>query len=156
MDESYLTITEIANRLNVSRQYIYKLIEKENLQEELEDYIIIKNKTKYISINALDILKNNIKNKDEKRTYTTKKKNETDLYKEHIDYLKGEIEKREDFYKDLINDMRQRISFFEEESLKKDKLLENMQVLLKQKEEILQLADKKNTSRWNFFKKKKK
>jgi predicted DNA-binding transcriptional regulator AlpA len=157
MDKEYLTITEIASQLNVSRQYIYKLIEKDDLQEELKKYMVIKNKIKYINVDALTILKNNLKKKDEKKSTHTKNKNkdESDLYKENIDYLKNELEKRDAFYKDLIDDMRKRISFFEEESLKKDKLLENMQVLLKQKEEILQLTDKKNSSIWDFFKKKK-
>jgi hypothetical protein len=155
MSEEF-SITETASKLNVTRQYIYKkLIE---LDEELKPHIVFKNNVKYLKLEGIEILKKNIKGKTNIKKVNDSLKNEInednstltfiiDNYEKQIEYLKEELAKKDSFY-------NKRIQHFEDESKEKNKLLENMQVLLKDlKEEKLLIEEKNKKKKWWHFKK---
>jgi len=168
MKPKEFTITETAGQLNVTRQYVYKKLDE--LKDEIEPFIILKNNVKYLKPEGIGILRDNIKNTGTKLNVNTiadiekdsKIKNALDTnnsltdqiinnYEGQIKYLKDELSKKDEVYNGFISDLKERITHFEKESLEKNKLLENMQVLLKDQKLLTEQTEKKKF--WNFWKK---
>ena len=54
-NREYMSIPEVAKRLSVSRQYVYKL-----LNTKLKPYVVIENGKKKLPADVLDVLKNQV------------------------------------------------------------------------------------------------
>jgi predicted DNA-binding protein YlxM (UPF0122 family) len=130
------SISEISKMIGVSRQSIYKKIDKEGLQE----YLIDGEKGKVVTDEGLDVLKGlfseyldskpDTDNLQEKNSSTTDnlQADYIDSLKSDIEYLKGVISDERESLRDIISDQSQQITSL-------TRLLENSQVLLKQQQE---------------------
>jgi hypothetical protein len=163
VDIELFSITKVAKQLNVSRQTIYNKLDELN---ELKTYIVVKNNIKYLMAEGIDIIRDNIKIQVIQDTpINEKQKGES----EHIDnstieFFKDELNKKDELYNKYILDLKQnnedlkqnsdvlkqRIEHLEKESLEKNKLLENMQVLLK--DQKLLTDGKESRKWWKFWK----
>lgn len=153
MHDKVFSITKVASQLHVSRQTIYNKIDE--FQSELKPFIIIKNNVKYLKIEAINIIKESINppklNKEKEST------NQLNINGDTIEFLKNELLKKDKIYSDYISDLKQntenlkqRIEHLEKESIQKNKLLENMQVLLK--DQKLLIGGNPNRRWWKFWK----
>ena len=168
MDSKEYTVTETAKILNVTRQSIYNKVNL--LKDILQSYIRVKNNTKYLKSEAIEIIKKeldreivkgqvyNIVNHD----FTTF----TDLtgqYKSQIKDLQNSIEVMKSVYEAQIEfikeDHSKQLEYIKNESAKKteqletkDRLLENMQVLLRDQKILIDSMQSKKTW-WQFWKK---
>jgi hypothetical protein len=155
-NQTEFTIYEIAIQLGVTRQYIYKKLAE--LDDQLEPYTIIKNKIKFIKIDGVNILKDNIKNNI--RNYyvennISKKKEINNValissYENQIKFLKDELLKMENNIPKkkigddnvLISSYENQINYLKDELVKKDefynKLLDNMQKESLEKNKLLE------------------
>lgn len=164
MKKEEYTVTEAAKILNITRQSIYNKLN--SLNDVLQPHISKKNNVKYLSNEAVEIIQKNINGEDVKSNLYNIDKELIDLYKNQINDLQNHVATIKSTYeeqiKNLTNTYRTQIEYIKEESNKKtnqlenkDKLLENMQVLLKDtKEQVHLLENTKNKkSIWHFWKK---
>lgn len=148
-DEELLTITEIAGRFGTSRQTVYNKIDK--LTSELKKYTVIKDNIKYIKPAGVDIIREHMK-PAKKSAETTES---IDIEK-RIEELKSVYELRIADLKENNEYLHKTIEHLKNESIEKnnllierDKLLENMQVLLRDQK---LLAEKTSKTWWKFWK----
>ena len=145
--EKLYTVIEVSKMLNVTRQCIYSKLN--TLREELKENITIKDNTKYLNEFAIEIIKKTLKDPTAK-TNNKSKKQSNDL---DIDLT--------------IQMLKEQLKIKDEQLKSKDKLIENMQILLKKEQEntlilsenlnknMLLLEDDRNKSKksiWNFWK----
>ena len=168
MDSKEYTVTETAKILNVTRQSIYNKVNL--LKDILQPYIRVKNNTKYLKSEAAEIIKKdldreivkgqvyNIVNHDF-TTFTDL----TEQYKSQIKDLQNSIEVMKSVYEAQIKfikeDHSKQLEYIKNESAKKteqletkDRLLENMQVLLRDQKILIDSMQSKKTW-WQFWKK---
>jgi predicted DNA-binding protein YlxM (UPF0122 family) len=136
-----LTISEIAEKLNVSKQCIYNKLKI--LKTELNSHIYIRNGVKYLTKEGYKIIDTSL-NYDNADTIKNDPNNEFNLSTH-----KNEIENIKTIYEKRIVDLKEQISYLQKESLEKNRLLENMQVLLKEQKLIESKTKKK--SWWKFW-----
>ena len=146
--EKVYTVIEVSKMLNVTRQCIYSKLN--TLREELKENITIKDNTKYLNENAIEIIKKTLKNPTDKTNNKSKKQsNDLDINL-------------------TIQMLKEQLKIKDEQLKSKDKLIENMQILLKKEQEnslmlsenlnknMLLLEDDRNKikkSIWQFWRK---
>lgn len=146
------SITELAKIANVTRQCIYNKLN--SLGTELKEHLIKINNVKYLSkegaiivcknlkpdinLDIFNVVDNNVKS-DSKNIETTLQQQLIDSYIKQIEILTNELNyvKQESIEKNIQLNT-------------KDKLLENMQVLLKDQKLLLESKEKKLW--WQFWK----
>jgi predicted DNA-binding protein YlxM (UPF0122 family) len=124
---SMYRITEIANKLNVSRQTIHKKVKL--LEADLEPFMIVKNDVKYYTDEAVELIKDTI-------TFTSPKENDTISDNDNSQTI--DINEYIKLQNNYIASLQSEIDTKNKQLETKDKLLENMQVLLKQEQQGLQ------------------
>lgn len=129
------TVSQAAKELNVSRQTIYIKLNKLDLQ----DHIVIENNIKYITHKGLEIIRESlckqVDSKDDSNVDSKVDVNNDDNLQENLTSLNS----------DYINSLKDEIQYLREQLVNRDKLLENMQVLLKGEQESRKLLDEKNS-----------
>lgn len=128
------TVSQAAKKLNVSRQTIYIKLNKLDLQ----DHIIIENNTKYITDKGLDIIRESI---------TKQVDSKDDSYIDSKVDVNNDVNLQDNLTSlnsDYINSLKEEIQYLREQLVYRDKLLENMQVLLKGEQENRKLLEEKN------------
>jgi hypothetical protein len=176
VSEEMFSIAKLANKLNVSRQTIYNKIDE--LQLELEPYIVTTKNVKHYKIEAVTIIKNSIKsqpdksiNKSIKNTinadYNQVLEGLRDLQVNYTSNLLDQIKQLENQIREKDSQLNEKDKQFENQ-LKvkdsqlsekdkqlnnKDELLRNFQILLKNEQENIKLLkedNKKNANTiWN-------
>lgn len=129
------TVLEVSKELNITTQAVYKKI-KQTMVNELEPFIIRDNKGNIqITDDGVELIRNSLpmqKNIDEPTPNDLLIDN---LLKE-IEFLKMQIETKDNQLNEKDNRLKQKDDFIENQADKSDKLMENMQILLKQSQEI--------------------
>ncbi|EKD99357.1 MAG: hypothetical protein ACD_22C00284G0007 [uncultured bacterium] len=155
------SVSEVAKMLNVSRVTIYRNIET----EELQRYVTVKNKVKYIDLTGIDLLKEKLGcntkqecNSNIETTDVLHQLHKLQMLQTETEHLKRELESKERHIDTLTNETTMLHSMLQhEQEAGKDlrKLIENSQVLQKQQQEkILMLEDshtKEKSSFWDRF-----
>jgi predicted DNA-binding protein YlxM (UPF0122 family) len=142
-----LTINEIANKLNVTKQCIYQKIYN---SKELEQCTYKKDGVKYVTFKGFKIINDSLNGESSSKKKETS--TDSELNTKYINDLKNLYDSRIADLKEEIQNLRKMNESIQKESDNKNKLLENMQVLLKdQKENKIMLNSKKN--KWKFWKK---
>lgn len=140
------TITEISKMIGVSRQAIYKKIDREELQPYLKD----SEKGKVITEKGLTILKGFFSDYLDSKQVTDNERQKSskhtdNLQTDYIQSLKSEI----DHLKSITTDQSQQIGNLTQ-------LLQNSQILLKQQQDKILLLENpietKRRSIWSLFK----
>jgi predicted DNA-binding protein YlxM (UPF0122 family) len=161
VDYKDYSVVEAARLLNVTRQSIYNKLN--SLKDILQPYIKIKNNTKYLTEQAVEIIKKDLNGENVKgQIYNDVNDGLTNLYKSQINDLQNSIETIKSLYEEQIsflrNDYLKQLEYIKSESEKKtnqletkDKLLENMQILLRDQKLLI---ESKNKIWWKFWKKK--
>ena len=168
MDSKEYSVSETAKILNVTRQSIYNKVNL--LKDILQPYIRVKNNTKYLTDKAIEIIKNDLNGEIVKGQFYNIVKHDftpftdlTEQYKSQIkdlqnsvDAMKSVYEAQIDFIKD---DYSKQLEYIKKESAKKteqletkDRLLENMQVLLRDQKLLIDSIQSKKPW-WQFWKK---
>jgi len=150
MENNY-TITEAANKLLITRQSVYRKIKK--LQNELQQFLTIENNTQYISEEGIDIIKKNLscnKNLKQNENVTNESNNKSDNVTEIQNIITIFQKQYENQIIDLKKQFEKEIEHLRNESMEKNKLLENMQILLRDQK---LLVEAKNKFWWQFWKK---
>jgi hypothetical protein len=154
MKNDDLTIKEVAEKLNVTKQCIYY---KLNNEKELKNYVYKRDGIKFIKKEGINLIHNSL-NEEIKEEVKYNKSNSSEankiyeIYEKHIDNLNKEIEhlkKESEEKNNMINSILN-------ESKEKNKLLENMQVLLKEQKltiESFETKKMKNNSWWKIWEK---
>lgn len=137
MEQKYLSIKEFAAAVGVSVQSIYKRFKKES--DVLNNYVIIENGTKLISIAAIYEVYNN-------SSFNNGTNEELTAYlKERIREQKEELQKKDDLINKLMEQLKQQQNL----------LNQQQQLAAMDKNKILLLEQEKKKKRFfNFFKKK--
>jgi len=144
-------LSEVAKLIGVSRQSIYKKIDKEALEKYLQDT----DKGKVISEKGYTILKKSFKEYLDSKQVTDNNKStsceqpdnlQCDYTGDYIDSLKSEI----DHLRGVVSEQGQQL-------INMSKLLENSQVLLKQQQEKIFFlesppVEQEKRSFWGIFK----
>jgi len=147
MDNELFLITKVASKLNVSRQTIYNKVDE--LQEQLEKHIVIKDNVKYLKVEGINIIKDNIKiqtiKSKNKSSNEPKNKSNNDLnidYKKFTENIKdlqvNYICSLQDQIKQLenqVNAQGKQLTEKDKQLDSKDELLRNFQILLKNEQE---------------------
>jgi hypothetical protein len=172
VEEKIFSITKLANQLSISRQTVYNKLDE--LESQLKPYIIMKNNVKYFKIEAMNIIKDSMRNQSKDSIKEESKDIST------IEFLKNELSKKDEIYSSYISDLKQnnetllqriehlekesieKSKLLEKESIEKNKLLENMQVESLEKNKLLEnmqvllkdqrLLIKENPKWWKFWK----
>jgi predicted DNA-binding protein YlxM (UPF0122 family) len=137
MDVELFSIKKIADQLNVSRQTIYNKIDE--LQLELNKYLIVKNNVKYLKLEAIDIIKDNIKNQLDKSI-----KNTNDLNSDYKEALNGFKELHVNYTSNLhdqIKHLQSQVNEKDNQLNEKDKQLNNKDIQLIEKDKQLNSKD---------------
>jgi predicted DNA-binding protein YlxM (UPF0122 family) len=155
------TISEIAEKLNVSRQYIYKKVNQ--LDNDLKQYTSSRNGVKYISLKGFEIISNSI-NVNKKVNLVDDNSKLIDFYRQQVEELKKEVEtvhKNHDdkiveiknnydnqfnnfqiFHREQIDEIKNsyenQFEHFKKEALEKNKQLESKDKQLESKDKLLE------------------
>lgn len=142
----YISVYEVANKLNVSHTTIYNKLNDKQIYKEIKPFIKKSGNTRLIGIEAINIIAKyiNIKEND----FTQEIKNDV----QHQD--KSLIESLESRIKELEKDkeyLRSEIEVKNKQIENNSRLLENSQILLRESQQkILMLESKPEPE--NFFK----
>ena len=160
MDIKYYTIAEVSEILGVTKQCVYN---KLNNLNELKPHLKIKNNTKYLSKEGLEVIKENLNFKhvelkhlnglnDDSNVENVNLKILIENYESQIKDLKESVNTIKSIYEEQIVYLKNESMEKNEQLKNKDRLIENMQVLLKEQKMLTEAQLKKNW--WQFWKKK--
>lgn len=132
--KTWFKVSELAKILGLSKVSVYNRLKQIN-SETLQPLQKVDNGIQYYDIKILNLLQ--------------PKEQEQVSHKEPL----GDQEKddQNNYIKDYINSLQEQIAFLKEQLQTKDRLLENMQVLLKDKS--LELVEPKRKSFFEIFRK---
>ena len=166
LEDKEYTVSEAAKILNITRQSVYNKVNL--LKDILQPYIVIKNKTKYLTDKAVEIIRNDLNGDIVKEPFYNIVKHDfttftdlTEQYKSQIKDLQNSVELMKSVYESQIefikDDYSKQLEYIKKESAKKtdqletkDRLLENMQVLLRDQKLLIDSMKKKPW--WQFWK----
>jgi chromosome segregation ATPase len=120
-------IEQIAELTGVSKVTIYKKIKL----KDVKPFIVKKEGKTYVEEEAINLIKQSIKFTAEDNLDIDSKDIEEDM---SADYTKA-VDELINTKNELINSLQQQVQFLQDQLTNKDRLMENMQVLLKQEKE---------------------
>ena len=158
MNTKYYTIAEVSKILGITKQCVYN---KLNSLNELKHHLKIKNNTKYLSEDGLRVISGNLNFKhvesnclnglnENLNVETVSLKLLIKNYELQVADLKESVNAIKSIYEEQIFYLKNESMEKNEQLKSKDRLIENMQVLLKEQKTLAESRVKKNW--WQFWK----
>ena len=161
MDTRY-SISEVADKLNVTKQCIYNKLKV--LNKQLAGELFFKNRVRYLTEKGLSIIEKDLNSTDSKNSTDSIDSTESIESVESVESveLKKQIHLLNNYIDDIklannsqIEILKEQLKIKDNQLESKDKLIENMQILLKQSQTTLEKYTVKyiETSKKTIFKK---
>jgi hypothetical protein len=155
VNEKIFSIADLSNEIGVSRQTIYNKIDE--LELELKEYVVDTKNVKHYKAEAINIIKNSIKNQPI-RKYKTIRNNKDDEYSDlkeiytsnllnQIKHLEDQIKEKDKLMEDQLKTKDKQLEEKDKQLNNKDEIIKNFQILLKNEQENnLKLLETKKDS----------